>query len=221
MVTTGVVDVQTPAGVLGDVVAYILNETAGKSVLNVGAAGGVEHYLPDHREEWLHHLLGRVAGDLVGIDIDTANIARAARYGVEILEADCQGMKLGKRFETIVMSDVIEHLDAPGVALRTLVEHLAPQGRLLITTPNPTHYGTLTRAVLGRSPSVYCDHMACFMPEHLQAMCNRYGYRLSAVYFFGYIDRRSLTNIIKSRMGRAIGRLSPRLCASFLAAVEP
>jgi 2-polyprenyl-3-methyl-5-hydroxy-6-metoxy-1,4-benzoquinol methylase len=220
-VTTGGVEVRAKIGVLTDVVAYILDQASAKSVLNVGAAGGVEHYLPDHRTEWLHHRLGGAARELVGIDIDKANLVWAARHGVEILEADCQTMKLDRRFDLIVMSDVIEHLDAPGVAVRTLVEHLAPRGRLLITTPNPTHYGTMARACLGWAPSVYYDHVACFMPEHVQAICNRYGYRLTAVYFFGHVDRRSLAHTIKSRAARAIGRLSLRLYPSFLTIVEP
>ena len=219
--TTGTVEIRAKIGVLSDVVPYILEQASAKSVLNVGAAGGVELYLPDRREEWLHHRLGRVTRKLVGIDIDAENIARAARNGIEILEADCQTMKLDRRFDLIVMSDVIEHLDAPGVAVRTLVQHLAPNGRLLITTPNPTHYGTMARAVLGRAPSVYYDHVACFMPEHVQAICNRHGYRLTAVYFFGHIDRRTLAHTIKSRAARAVGRLSSRLYPSFLATVEP
>ena len=219
--TTGTVEIRAKIGVLSDVVPYILEQASAKSVLNVGAAGGVELYLPDRREEWLHHRLGRVTRKLVGIDIDAENIARAARNGIEILEADCQTMKLDRRFDLIVMSDVIEHLDAPGVAVRTLVQHLAPHGRLIITTPNPTHYGTMARAVLGRAPSVYYDHVACFMPEHVQAICNRHGYRLTAVHFFGHIDRRTLAHTIKSRAARAVGRLSSRLYPSFLATVEP
>jgi len=220
-VTTGAVEIRAKIGVLSDVVPYILEQASAKSVLNVGAAGGAELYLPEHRDEWLHHRLAGVTRELVGIDIDAKNIARAARNGISILEADCQTMKLDRRFDLIVMSDVIEHLDAPGVAVRTLVQHLAPNGRLLITTPNPTHYGTMARAVLGRAPSVYYDHVACFMPEHVQAICNRHGYRLTAVYFFGHIDRRTLAHTIKSRAARAVGRLSSRLYPSFLATVEP
>jgi len=51
-------------------------------------------------------------------------------------------------------------------------------------------------------------------------MCDRYGYRLPEVYFFGHIDRRSLANIVKSRIGRAAGILSRRFYSSFLACIE-
>jgi SAM-dependent methyltransferase len=220
MPPAGSVQIQTKIGVLRDADAYILSQAAKKSVLNVGAAGGVDHYLPAHRDQWLHDRLGGVVDELVGIDIDNVGIARAARNGVEILEADCQTMKLEKRFDLIVMSDVIEHLDAPGIAICNLVQHLLPAGRLLITTPNPTHAGMLMRAILGRSLSVYYDHVACFAPEHLQALCDRHGYHLAAVYFFGPIDRRNLGYSVRSHVARTVGRLSPRLYPSFLAAVE-
>src|SRR5437899_8911095 len=177
-VTTGAVAIRAKIGVLSDVVPYILEQASAKSVLNVGAAGGAELYLPQHRDEWLQHRLAGVTRELVGIDIDAKNIARAARNGISILEADCQTMKLDRRFDLIVMSDVIEHLDAPGVAVRTLVQHLAPNGRLLITTPNPTHYGTMARAVLGRAPSVYYDYDDCFITRCDTALCNWHEYHL-------------------------------------------
>ncbi len=120
----------------------------------------------------------------------------------------------------IVLSDVIEHLDSPGIAIRNLAGHLNPGGKLIITTPNLTHYGLLIRAISGGNLSVYYDHVAGFLPEHVQALCNRFGYRLSAVYFFGHIDRRTFGNLVKSSLSRLLGRLSMRLNSSFAAVIE-
>lgn len=220
MPPTGSIRIQTKIGVLRDAGSYILDQAAKKSVLNVGAAGGVEYYLPAHRDAWLHDRLGGVARELVGVDIDKLGIERAARDGVELIEADCQTMNLERRFDLIVMSDVVEHLDAPGAAICNLVQHLQPAGRLLITTPNPTYAGMLMRAILGRSLSVYYDHVACFAPEHVQAVCNRHGYHLTAVYFFAPIDGRNLGYRVRSRVAQTVGRLSPRLSPSFLAVIE-
>ena len=210
-----------PVRVVPDVVSCILGEAAGKTVLNVGAAGGVEGYLPAHRENWLHHRLGKVAKELVGIDIDRNGIGWAVQHGVTIVEANCESMNLGRQFDVIVMSDVIEHVNAPGLALQTLMSHLKPSGRLLITTPNPTHYATIVRAIFGRPQNVYYDHVGCFLPEHIQAMCNRFGYNLAAVYFFGHIDRRTLSMRFKSHVSLLIGRQMKRLNGWFLAIVEP
>lgn len=199
---------------------YILSRAEGRSVLNVGAAGGVATYLPDQRELWLHHRLAGAARELVGIDIDADAIAHAARHGVEIVAADCEEMALGRRFEVIVMSDVIEHLDRPGQALQVLMRHLAPGGRLIVTTPNPTYAGTLARALLNRRLNVYHDHVAAFLPEHLAAACNRHGWRLAELGFFGNLDRRSPGLRLKSALMVALGRLAPRLSGWFVAVIE-
>jgi len=42
----------------------------------------------------------------------------------------------GEVFDIVVMSDVLEHLDGPASSLKSAVELLAPDGRLLITVPN-------------------------------------------------------------------------------------
>ncbi len=73
-----VVQLSVPPRVLADPFPHILDYARGKRVLNVGASGGVEHYLPMQRESWLHHRLGKVAAELVGIDIDADSVAFAA-----------------------------------------------------------------------------------------------------------------------------------------------
>ena len=205
---------------LRDVHSFIVEQSRGKSVLNVGAAGGVETYLPSNAGLWLNHRLSLVARELLAVDVDRDSIAYAARHGVSILHADCESMDLGRRFDVIVLSDVIEHLNAPGIALRTLVNHLTDAGRLYVTTPNPTHYGLILRAVLSKQLSIYYDHVNAFAPENIQAMCDRYQCALTELYFFGGIDRRTFSNRLKSYVGYAIGAVSPRLHAAFLAVIE-
>ena len=206
---------------VADISRYILTRAEGRTVLNVGAAGGIATYLPDGRDLWLHAKLAAVARELVGIDIDTEAIAYAARHGEEIVVADCEHMDLGRRFEVIVMSDVIEHLDRPGQALQVLMGHLEPGGRLIVTTPNPTYAGTLARALLDRSLNVYHDHVTGFLPEHIAAACVRHGWRLAELGFFGNFDRRSARHRLKSSLAMALGRLAPRLSGWFVAVIEP
>jgi len=62
-----VVKLSVPPRVLADPFSYILDHARGKRVLNVGASGGVEHYLPMQRESWLHQRIDKVADELVGI----------------------------------------------------------------------------------------------------------------------------------------------------------
>ena len=80
---------------VADISRYILTRAEGRTVLNVGAAGGIATYLPDGRDLWLHAKLAAVARELVGIDIDTEAIAYAARHGEEIVVALSRQIECG------------------------------------------------------------------------------------------------------------------------------
>lgn len=205
---------------LADPFPFILDYARDKRVLNVGASGGVEHYLPCQRHDWLHHRLENVAAELVGIDIDVESVAFASRHGVKLQVADCETCSFPQTFDLIVMSDVIEHVNAPLRAIANLAKQLSPGGRLLITTPNPTHYGLVFRAWLGHRTEVYYDHVYSFLPEHFQVICQRLGLRLGEVVFFSHIDNRSFRNHLKSRLARVLGRLVPRSHGAFLVVLE-
>ena len=206
--------------VLTDPFLFILECARGKRILNIGASGGVEHYLPLQRESWLHHRLSKVAAELVGIDIDSDSVAFAAKHGVNLVIADCEICTFPQTFDLIVMSDVIEHVHSPLRAIENLAKQLAPEGRLLITTPNPTHYPLILRAWLGRHTEVYYDHVCEFLPEHFQVICNKLELSLIDVVFFSHLDTRSLGNRIKSKVARFLGRLVPRCHGTLLVVLE-
>jgi len=203
-----------------DVFSLILKFVNGKTVLNVGAAGGVRGYLPSNRENWLHYRLGLVCSELMGVDIDVDGVEFAKGHGEIIVNANCEVMDLGRKFDAIVLSDVIEHINAPVTGIRNLMSHLKVGGKLFVTTPNPTAANLMIRAILGRKLNVYWDHVSCYMPEHIQAICDRCGYQLSAIHFFDHIDRQNVSNQVKSHLAKMISIINPKLSTSFLAVIE-
>lgn len=54
-----------------------------------------------------------------------------------LLDLDKGELQLDRQFDTILMLAVVEHLSQPQKALCQALEHLKPDGRLLITTPSP------------------------------------------------------------------------------------
>lgn len=197
----------------------ICGMATGKSVLNVGAAGGVESYLPHQPEIWLHEKLRRAASTLLATDIDGERIAFAARHGYEIDYQDCETMALDQRFDLIVLSDVIEHVNSPVVAVRNLAAHLAPGGKLVITTPNATAANVIFKTMFRTNPNVFYDHMTTYYPEHFQAMCDRLNLKLEAVHLFDHMDRRTRTLLWKSKIMAMLTTLSPRLAGSQLCVI--
>lgn len=95
----------------------------GARILDVGCADG---YLFPSLERF-----GRVYGLEPEEEIVRAS-AHAHRIHVGGLDA---GFRPGMSFELILMLDVLEHLDAPGEALDTVAQLLAPGGRLVLTVP--------------------------------------------------------------------------------------
>lgn len=191
-----------------------------RSVLNVGAAGGVESYLPHQPEIWLHEKLRRAARKILATDIDSERIAFAARHGYKIEYQDCETMALDERFDLIVLSDVIEHVNSPVTAVKNLAAHLAPGGKLVVTTPNATAANVMFKVMFGARPNVFYDHMTTYYPEHFQAMCDRLNLTLEAVYLFDHMDRRTRALLWKSRIMDALTAVSPRLAGSQLCVIS-
>ncbi len=105
---------------------------AGGRVLDVGCGTGF--------------LLERLAGrgySGVGVDLSPESVAHASRRLAEIGVADRLSAVVGSAYEPpegpfdlICLTDVLEHLEEPRACLRALRERLAPDGLLVVSTPN-------------------------------------------------------------------------------------
>jgi 2-polyprenyl-3-methyl-5-hydroxy-6-metoxy-1,4-benzoquinol methylase len=220
MVNSSLVQLKPSITRAKDPFAIIDNYARGKKVLNVGSAGGVEGYLPGNTEHWLHERLIQVAESVVGIDIDTQNLAHAKKHGYPMMNENCETMNLGQKFDLIVMSDVIEHVNAPVTAVSNLIQHLGEGGKLLITTPNATAGATCIRSMTRRRINVLNDHVAVYYPEHFQVICDRIGVKLTEMHLFDHMDKRTVGNRFKSILFRTLTLISTRMASSLMAVIE-
>lgn len=94
--------------------------------------------------------------DVTGIDILPSFIARAEYFAADEAVMDCtkflvmnaQHLKFKKEsFDTVVLTEVMEHVLKPRKVLKQVFKVLRPMGKLLVSVPNgvdnyPTHYNT-------------------------------------------------------------------------------
>ena len=140
----------------------IIERCRGRRVLHVGCvdAGLLEERFA--RGELMHQKLAAVAADLWGVDIDEAGIAFLRDQGfAQVLAADATApvpALEGRRYDVIVVSEVLEHLQNPGLLLDVVRSWMtAGQTELIVTVPNAFRIDTLLGLLRGVE-TVHPDH---------------------------------------------------------------
>lgn len=120
---------------------------AGHRVLELGCAAGA-----------MSAVLSRHYGcEVTGVEYDAAAGALAREHCAEVLQAnldlpDWSAPLAGRRFDTVLAADVLEHLRDPRQCLARILPLLEADGQLVISVPNISHAGVIA--------SLLCDDFA-------------------------------------------------------------
>jgi 2-polyprenyl-3-methyl-5-hydroxy-6-metoxy-1,4-benzoquinol methylase len=164
--------------------AAVLAHSAGRSALEVGAAeGNVTAQLATRFERIVVVEPADVYADAV--------LARGLP-GVDVVRTLVEDFRTDERFDTVVLSHVLEHVDSPGDVLRSCASLLAPGGRLVVVVPNA---GSLHRRLgvrMGMLDDVHeltpadlaIGHRRVYDPQTLQADLRAAG--LAVEHFEGH-----------------------------------
>jgi 2-polyprenyl-6-hydroxyphenyl methylase/3-demethylubiquinone-9 3-methyltransferase len=114
----------------------------GKTALDVGCGGGL-----------LAEPLARLGAKVTGIDASPEVIAvareHAAAMGLDIDYRAGDVQALDGRFDLITSMEVIEHVADPATFVKALAKRLAPNGLLVMSTPNATAWSRLLMITIG------------------------------------------------------------------------
>jgi len=131
-------------------------------------------------------LLARVAGpdvEVTGVDFDETALRLArqvfAQGGLRGEFHDGLGAVKGTKFDTVILAEVIEHVDDAEALLAQVVELLSDGGRLVLTTPVRT---------LEHSPDAH--HVHEYWPDELRDLLGRYfeDVRLTRMHPVWFVD---------------------------------
>jgi len=122
------------------ILAMLQELPAGSSVLDVGSASG---YFGE-----------RLAGKgfyVVGVEQNEAAASVAAGFYDEFIVADVEsGLRLSRKFDVIVLADILEHLRHPLNVLVHLRDFLSSTGRFVISVPNVANIYVRLSLLFGR-----------------------------------------------------------------------
>ena len=151
------------------------NADRSRKILEVGCGLG-----------YLTHALRKAGHDVRGLDISSNAVAEAkAAFGDNYICADVNDYAAapgGERFDFVVMTEVIEHLDEPITVLRALRALLKPGGVALVSTPSKDF---LPQTAVWRTdnPPV---HLAWYSKTSLREMARRADFGIKFADFRAY-----------------------------------
>jgi SAM-dependent methyltransferase len=131
----------------------------------------------------LFRRITEVNPNALGVDLDAGGVAALVQGGHQALCADAQTMDLGRTFDTIIAGEIIEHLENPGQFLLTVRRHLRPDGKLIVTTPNPFYALQTWKIWRWGRPRCNEGHVVWFDPQTLLALLRYTGFKAVEGYW--------------------------------------
>ena len=131
----------------------------------------------------LFRRISEINPNVLGVDVDAEGVAALVEEGYRVECADVQTMDIGRRFDTIVGGEIIEHLEDPGRFLRNMRRHLKREGTLILSTPNPFYVKQRWKIWRSGRPRVHAGHTCWFDPLTLDHLLRRTGFEPFDAYW--------------------------------------
>ena len=162
----------------------------GKRALDVGCGAGL-----------LCEPLRRMGAEVTGVDASAQNIAAAMAHAEGGgLDIDYRAGELGSlglgTFDLVASLEVIEHVADKQRFMAQLVGHLAPDGLVVLSTPNRTARSRMLMVegaeLLGLIPRGTHDWSDFLTPEELTDLCEIVGLTVTSTQGIGFSPTRGL-----------------------------
>ncbi len=149
----------------------------GATVLEVGAGtGNLTRWLSPRRA---HYIATDISEEYVG----QLRSAFRHRRAVEVRQLDAAGsdwLADGRRVDTVICLNVLEHIEDDAAALAAMREVLLPDGRAIILVPNdPSAYGTLDKAI---------GHFRRYSKPQMEELLRRSGFDVERSFEFNRVS---------------------------------
>jgi 2-polyprenyl-3-methyl-5-hydroxy-6-metoxy-1,4-benzoquinol methylase len=136
-----------------------------KAVMDIGICQGSLEYIK--KESWKHRLISSCAQYTLGVDIDKDLIEYLKKNNFNVIHADATSdVKISDIvFDTIIVGDVIEHVDSPIKLLLFCKRHLSENGVVVVSTPNPFSWRFAKRIAKNKTYISNLEHTLWITPN--------------------------------------------------------
>jgi len=139
-----------------------------KDVLDVGCVGqDIDYANPN----WIHTQVKYVAKSLIGVDINREGLEDIKSMGYEAYHYD--ELDSDKKFDIILMLDVIEHVNNPVQFINDYKKFLQEDGKIIVTTPNSNRAINFINIFFRNEYSLNYEHTFWFCPKTFLEVINR------------------------------------------------
>jgi SAM-dependent methyltransferase len=176
----------------------------GLNVLDVGCGSGVHG--AELKREYGHRVVGV---DLSAASIEKAKTRLAEAYVADVTQPELYPFAGRRKFDLIVFSDMLEHLNDPLDVLTRHIRLLAPGGRVLISLPNVAIWNVRLELLFGRfeyqdTGTLDRTHMRFFTRSSFRRFLGEAGLNVTRRRISPGILR-PLVPLIKNVYGRSTG----------------
>ncbi len=129
------------------------------------------------------------AGHYAGVELMPEPASSAARVLSEVVVGNVEAMDLDWQpasFDALILSEVLEHLVDPRATMKRLAPLVRPDGLVLASSPNISHWRVLRELVTGHFPEADKGvfdrtHLRWFTPETFAAMFEAAGFTVNDI----------------------------------------
>ena len=135
---------------------------------------------------------------MTGIDISPQRIKKARSKqstmdNPKFFVGDAENLKVRKKFDFVICSEVLEHLNTPQKALKSIKEILNKSGLLIVTIPNGygpyslifDHFRNIIRRIIPKVGA--SDHVQAFKLSEICNLLNEVGFEILKVKHSDFI----------------------------------
>jgi len=144
-----------------------------KVVLDLGC---VNHNIENaSSEQWLHKTVVEVSREVLGVDFLVDEVEMLRQRGFQVMPGDVtQPLAVDRKFDVIVVGNLIEHLSSFDGLMSNLRRLLAPDGVVLICTANPFFREQYFYSALKNDVIVNPEHTCWIDPVTLDQLSRRF-----------------------------------------------